>query len=204
MVPNPDGTCSTQVAAGNTLQAGTGTLSSFEAVFTTNLTVDSAGQVTFDLFSDDGWILGLGQQAGGTAQPTYVSGQLSNPPSSSAVEGFPVVGALNVPCCPTQAQVTVNFPAAGTYPMEVDYIECCGGQLALTLGTTAGTPILPTPPATTTAITSVDPPWTPFSGGQSITIKGSFGTSAQVNFHSFCDPTGTDQWAPQPQPEIPR
>ena len=190
VVPNPDGTCSTQVAAGNTLQAGTGDLSAFEAVFTTNLTVDSAGQVTLDFFSDDGWILGLGQQAGGTAQPTYVSGQLSNPPSSSPVEGFPVVGALNVPCCPTQAQVTVNFPAAGTYPMEVDYIECCGGQLALTLGTTAGTPILPTPPATTTAITSVDPPWTPFSGGQSITIKGSFGTSAQVNFHSFCDPTG--------------
>ena len=52
-----------------------------------------------------------------------------------------MVGALNGPSAPTQAQVTVNFPAAGSYPLEVDYTECCGGELALTLGTTAGNPI---------------------------------------------------------------
>ena len=144
VIPNPDGTCSTQVAAGNGVEAGTGGLNTFEAVFQTNLTVDSAAQVTFNFFSDDGWILGLGKQQGRTAQPTYVSGELSNPPPMSPIQGYPVVGALNGPSAPTQAQVTVNFPAAGTYPMEVDYTECCGGQLALTLGTTAGNPIPPT------------------------------------------------------------
>jgi hypothetical protein len=145
VVPNSDGSCSTLVAAGNGVQAGTGSLYTFEAVFQSTLTVDSPAQVTFNFFSDDGWILGLGQQQGGTAQPTYVSGQLSNAPSTSPVLGYPVVGALNGPSAPTQAQVTVNFPAAGIYPMELDYTECCGGQLALTMGTTAGNPILPTP-----------------------------------------------------------
>lgn len=143
VIPNGDGTCSTQVVAGAGLQAGVGSLNSFEATLTADLTVGSAAQVTFNFFSDDGWILGLGRQQGGSAQPTYVSGQLSNPPPSSEVEGFPVVGALNGPSSPTQAQVTVDFPAAGTYPMEVDYTECCGGQLSLTLGTTAGNPIPP-------------------------------------------------------------
>jgi hypothetical protein len=146
VIPNGDAqTCSTRVAAGNGLEAGTGDLTTFEAVMQAKLTVGSAAQVTFNFFSDDGWILGLGQREGGTIQPTYVSGQLSNPPPSSPVRGFPVVGALNGPSAPTQAQVTVNFPAAGVYPMEIDYTECCGGQLALTLGTTAGNPILPGP-----------------------------------------------------------
>ena len=141
VIPNSDGSCSTLVAAGNGMQAGTGSLNMFEAVFQSTLTVDSPAQVTFNFFSDDGWILGLGQQQRGTAQPTYVSGQLSNAPSTSPVLGYPVVGALNGPSAPTQAQVTVNFPAAGIYPMELDYTECCGGQLALTMGTTAGNPI---------------------------------------------------------------
>lgn len=141
VIPNPDGTCSTQVAQGNGQQAGTGSLYQFEAVFQANLNISAPGQVTFNFFSDDGWTLGLGPQSGGANQPTYVSGQLSNAPAASAVQSYPVVGALNGPSSPNQAQVTVNFPAAGTYPVEVDYTECCGGQLALTLGTTAGNPI---------------------------------------------------------------
>jgi hypothetical protein len=152
VIPKPDGTCSTQVAG----QAGVNSLFTFEAVFQTTLTISAPGQVTFNFFSDDGWVLGLGHQTGGSAQPTYSSGSLSDAPPSSAVKGYPVVGAYNQVTAPVQAQVTVNFPAAGTYPTEVDYTECCAGQLALTLGTTAGNPILPGPPGLSCAPTSAN------------------------------------------------
>jgi hypothetical protein len=147
------GTCSTVIAQGNGQQAGVGNLGQFEAVFSATLTIDAPGQVTFNFFSDDGWMLGAGQQVNGTAQPTYVSGAFTGAPTGcigqtcgtlpSPVHSYTVVGAYNTNSSPTQQQVTVNFPSAGTYPIEVDYTECCGGQLALTLGTTAGNPILP-------------------------------------------------------------
>ena len=94
VIPNSDGACSTQVAEGNGLQAGVNNpncqntpsspcLFTFEAVFLANLNISAPGQVTFNFFSDDGWVLGLGSQSGN--QPTYVSGEMSNPPSSTPV-----------------------------------------------------------------------------------------------------------------------
>jgi hypothetical protein len=145
VIPNPDGTCSVLGAAGNGFQAGTGTLFTFEAVFTANLNVSSAGQFTFNVFSDDGFVLAIGPQ--GTNQPTRVSGPMVNPPPSgtSFVKGYPVLGALNVPTSPVANDITVNFPAAGSYPMEFDYTECCGGQESLTLAV-SGTIVPPPPP----------------------------------------------------------
>jgi hypothetical protein len=142
VIPNPDGTCSGVPAQGNGYEPGPGgSPGTFEASFVTSLSISAPGSVTFNFFSDDGWVLGIGPQ--GNSQPTYSSGAYQNAPATTAVKSYPVVGAYNVPTAPTQAQVTVNFPAAGTYPTEVDYSECCGGQLALTLGTTAGNPIPP-------------------------------------------------------------
>jgi hypothetical protein len=164
VVPNPDGTCSTLVAQGNGQQAGcslsspppcapnTSNLVQFEAAFGATLTVAAAGQVTFNFFSDDGWILGIGQQVGGSAQPTYVSGSLYNAPATSPLHGYLVVGAYNTNTAPVQQQVTVNFPNAGTYPIEVDYTECCGGQLSLVLGTTFSNPIPPSAPPCTSKV----------------------------------------------------
>jgi hypothetical protein len=161
VVPQPDGTCTTNPAQGlggqfglTVEQAGLNDLFTFQAIFTANLTVGAQGQVTFNLYSDDGWMLGAGQRQGGTEQPSYVSGSMVNPLSSSPLQKLPVVGSFNVPSAPAQNQVTVSFPAAGTYPIEIDYTECCGGQLALVLGTTFGNPIPPSP--------SCDP--TPVSG----------------------------------------
>jgi hypothetical protein len=161
VLPQADGSCTTVVAQGNGQQAGVGNLSSFEAVFQSNLYIDQPASVTFNFFSDDGWTLGIGKEVISGATPSYVSGQLTNPPASTPVDHYPVLGALNAPSSPTQAQVTVNFPAAGTYPIEVDYTECCGGQLALTMGTTAGNPIPPAGSqgggcATTPASSSLD------------------------------------------------
>jgi RHS repeat-associated protein len=154
VIQSPNGTCTTQVAQGsgtNPPQAGVNSstnssslyqLYQFEATLTAPLTVAAAGDVTFNFYSDDGWILGAGPTSGnGSTQPTYVSGEFYNAPSSTPLDHYQVVGSYNTNSSPTQNQVTVDFPAAGTYPIEVDYTECCGGQLALTLGTTFSNPI---------------------------------------------------------------
>ena len=48
-------------------------------------------------------------------------------------ENLPVMGAYNSPTAPVANTIVVHFPAAGSYPYEVDYSECCAGQLALTV-----------------------------------------------------------------------
>ena len=132
VVPQPDGTCLTIPAEGNGKQAGVGDLDVFNAVFRGSLVIGEASQVTFSFFSDDGWILGVGPNSSG-AQPSYVKGPDVNPPSISPFEGYPIVGSYNTDSDPTQNDLVVNFPAAGTYPFELDYSECCAGRLALTL-----------------------------------------------------------------------
>jgi len=120
-------------AQGNGYQAGVGPLGSFQAVFTANLEVAQAGDISFFFDADDGWILGVGGGA------TRVGGATRNPPASgrTAFQGYPVMGDDNGPESPTYTTVTVHFPAAGIYPYEVDYSECCGGEEVLTMGTAA-------------------------------------------------------------------
>jgi len=151
VIPQSDGSCTVQVAAGDnghgtTVYAGQtgGPLEAFEAVFTATLTVAQPGQVTFNVFSDDGWTLAVGSD-GASHQPTYLSGSMDNAPASGVgpFTGYPVVGAYNRLSSPAQNNVTVNFPAAGTYPMEMDYTEGDGGQESLVLGTTFANPIQP-------------------------------------------------------------
>ncbi len=127
---NPNGTCTTTIVQGNGHQAGVGDLSSFEAVFTPTLFVPRAGQVTFNVYADDGWILSIGPDSNGR-QPTYVSGPLNNPPPFGPFTGFPVVGANNQTSPPTAFTDTISVPEAGNYPIEIDYTECCQGQLTL-------------------------------------------------------------------------
>ncbi|MBI3651403.1 MAG: hypothetical protein HY231_10325, partial [Acidobacteria bacterium] len=123
----------TMIAQGNGFQAGTGTLFVYNAVYTGAFVASAAGNITFNFFSDDGFILGIGNGA------TRVSGALTNPPASgmTAFTNVPVMGAFNVPTGPVGNAITVHFPVAGVYPYELDYSECCGGALALTMATTA-------------------------------------------------------------------
>lgn len=130
--PQIDGSCKTVVAQGNGYQAGVGPLSAFDAVLQSKITVSGPSQVIFNFYSDDGWILSAGTSSDG-AQPSYVSGPLINPPQVGAFTGYSIVGSYNRGSAPTQNNLTVNFPASGTYPFELDYSECCSGELALTL-----------------------------------------------------------------------
>ena len=157
VVPNPDGTCSVIPVAGKGFQAGLDPLSAFQAVFTADLNVSSAGQVTFNVFSDDGFVLAIGPQ--GTSQPARISGPMVNPPPGgiSYVKGYPVAGAFNFSEASNANDITVSFAAAGTYPLELDYNECCGGQLSITLAA-SGTIVPPLPTPTTHANTSRNRP----------------------------------------------
>jgi murein DD-endopeptidase MepM/ murein hydrolase activator NlpD len=132
VVSQPDGTCTTIIVEGNGYQAGIGNLAGFQAVFRGNFTVLTATQVTFNFFSDDGWILSIGTNADGV-QPSYVSGPLIDPPGVGPFSGFSIVGSYNQDSPVTQNNLLVNFPAGGTYPFELDYTEGLYGELALTL-----------------------------------------------------------------------
>ncbi len=130
------------VAQGNGYQAGVGPLSNFAAAFTSEFVVNAAGDVTFNFYSDDGFILGIGGGA------TRVSGPLVNVPASgrTTFADLPVMGAYNRPTSPIANTIVVHFPAPGTYIYEVDYTECCGGELSLTMTTATGSGNLGLPP----------------------------------------------------------
>ena len=102
------GRCETEVAADGSAQAGKGALSSFEAIYQTTVTVTGAGDVTFRLRSDDGWVLAIGPDDAGW-QPSRVNGALQNPPPAGPVSGYPVVGAYNVASPPNDRFVTMFF-----------------------------------------------------------------------------------------------
>jgi len=137
VVPRPDGSCLVIIAEGNGQQAGVenaaGNLYSFNAVFRGQLSVSAPAQVTFNFFSSDGWILNLGPEQNAGGQPTYVSGPMSNPPPAGPFSGYRVVGSFNGSSSSARNDLVVDFPAAGSYPFELDYSECCAGELAMTL-----------------------------------------------------------------------
>src|SRR6266496_1226194 len=94
-----------------------------EAVYTASLTVPSAGTLSSNILSDDGWILSIGPNGNGD-QPTPANGNImTNPPAGNKgpFTGFPEIGDNNTVSGPTPFTIGANFPAAGTYPVELDY-----------------------------------------------------------------------------------
>jgi RHS repeat-associated protein len=134
----------TIVAQGNGYQAGvsntTGNMVSFQAVFQGAFTIAAAGNVQFNFYNDDGFIVGIGNGA------TRVSGDVINMPPQTPIRNYPTLGAYNDQTGPSGHQVVVNFPSPGTYPFEIDYFECCNGPLALTVtqGATSAIGVTPT------------------------------------------------------------
>lgn len=119
------------VAQGSGFQAGANNspLFNFFAVFTSSFIVNQAGDVTFTIIHDDGYILGVGNGA------TRVNGDLEgNVPATTAFNGYGVVAGFNQIGSKT-GSATVHFPAPGTYPYEIDYTECAGSGLQLVLET---------------------------------------------------------------------
>lgn len=178
VIPQPDGTCTTVVAQGNKLQAAVGDMRNFQAVFTGSFTVNAAGRITFNVYSDDGWILSIGPNASG-AQPGYVSGPMLNFPRVGPFTGYTIVGSYNVESAPNQNNLVVGFPAAGTYPFELDYSDCCEGTQALTV-LANGAPIPPTAGLALDVQGIADA--ATVQGVQHITVAATAGQPQQVEF----------------------
>ena len=166
----------TIVAQGNSQQAGVAPLDSFQAVFTGSFTVASAGNANITLFDDDGVILGIGGGA------TFVSGPATggtNPGPTTPFSNLPVTWYFNEITFggPRGFSLVVNFPAAGTYQYELDYVECSEGQLAMTmsLGTTGGSP-----PTGSLAITPITPASIQVGQTETLTVQATDGSGAGV------------------------
>jgi len=99
-------------------------LSEFEVEFYGHIHVNSAGDVAFTAYVDDSARIGLGLNEDGN-QPTDVDA--SGPPTAKKGYNDMFNPGLGV------TTSTVHFPAAGTYPIEIDYVECCGSTLSMTL-----------------------------------------------------------------------
>jgi RHS repeat-associated protein len=132
-------------AQGNGQQAGVGGLASFDAVFTTTLHVSQGGDYSYSIDSADGFLLGIGNGA------SRVNGDFINPPASgqSAFDSYPLVAVSNQPSGGTVGThpVTIHFPAAGDYPVELDYFSTGGPDSSLVLQPSAAVPPAPnTPP----------------------------------------------------------
>jgi len=167
VVPQADGSCAVQPAwsadAGHQYQAGvTGTvpLYSFQAVFTATLAVVQPGQVTFSTNVDDSYALAIGPNRDNPSQqPTTVAATPAVPasaPQTGPFTGYPVVDAA-YPMTGTdgttpQSHVTVTFPAAGLYPIEIDYTECCSSGLSLMMSASSGGASGPQPHVAPTSV----------------------------------------------------
>jgi RHS repeat-associated protein len=117
-------------------QAGVGPLTGFDAVFRGNLLINQASDVSLSLYANAGYILGFGGQA------ARISGDNINPPDAGTTPfyGYPVDSAFNQPGSEASPHtVTIHFPAAGSYPYELDYFAV-GGHNSLALTTGAVTP----------------------------------------------------------------
>ena len=176
----------TIIAQGNGYQAGVGPMYTFQLALFGTFKVASAGNVVFNFYDDDGFVFGVGNGA------TRVDGSNLDMPLTSAFAQYPAVGAYDVSTPPVGNQVVVNFPAPGTYPYEVDYSECCGGSLVLTMtsGATSPTGIAPTGSLTLTpnSLSPLAP-----GGQQTFTVTAGDASGAPVpNLHVGLIVTGAD------------
>jgi RHS repeat-associated protein len=152
---------------GNGAALGVNFLQDFNAVFTGTFNIAAAGDVTFKFWADDGFILGINNGA------SRVSGVAVNVPSAvTAFESYPVMGGYNTGTgADSPRLITVHFPAAGSYPFEVDYAECCVQGLALTLGTTAADGDRVIPPTVSLAMSPYRVDAQPVGSTQSVDIR---------------------------------
>jgi RHS repeat-associated protein len=165
----------TMVAQGNGFQAGSGSMGSFQDVLTGSFTVATAGNVSFNIFTDDGFLLGVGGGA------TRVSGPWYNIPASGMTPftNLPILEGQNTNTYPLSAAMVINFPAAGTYPFELDHDECMGFGLSLNLSIGSNsTPGLP--PTGALSLSPITPSSLPTGQTQTFTAQVTDATGSAV------------------------
>lgn len=129
----------------------------YTMVVSGTLTIPAAGQYTFTIFHDDGMYWGVGASGGNQAVP--ISGPNNCPAPAAtvtALNGYNVMGANNVSGV-FQDTYTVNFPAAGDYPFELDFAKSGNSGQFLAMYCNGQTPIPGTPQTGTS--TPIWPSW---------------------------------------------
>jgi len=93
--------------------------------------------------------------AGSAATYTRVSGINVNPPASGTTvfSQYPVIAANNGPSNGSASAIVISFPAAGSYPYELDYKSGTGGNLSLAVTITQGAATVGLPPLNTLLLT---------------------------------------------------
>lgn len=131
----------TIVAQGNGYQAGSGSLTGFQASFTGSFIVANGGDLVIPIYVDNSFILGIGGGA------TRVSGPIAGAPPFTPFGQYPVMGALLTSI--GGASITVHFPGPGTYPYELDYVEDGAGLQSIMMmsGNTSGNGLAPGVPS---------------------------------------------------------
>jgi hypothetical protein len=122
----------TNAAGVDSSGSGGTNLSSFQIEFTGKIKVSKAGYVQFDLYSDDGSLVGIGPNED-HKQPTNTSGNGPGSAEFTAKKGYPIQFDTNSAQSASDQQFTVWFPAKGTYPMEIDYAENGSGPAVMSL-----------------------------------------------------------------------
>jgi hypothetical protein len=120
------GLISVQSVQDSKYQAGKFPLKYFNAVFTGNFVVKQAGNLTFNIWADDGYVFGIGNGA------NRVSGDYSGAPGDglTAFNQYPIMGARNVDGLSGFSTIVVQFPSSGIYPFEIGYSEGTGDHYA--------------------------------------------------------------------------
>jgi RHS repeat-associated protein len=155
-------------------------MTGFSAVFTGNFVVAQAGNYTINVFSQDGFIFGVGNGA------TSVSGVNINPPANGITVfsqppnvPIPVMSANNGPSSGASTPIVVAFPTAGSYPYEFDYKSGTGGPLAFTVTVGQGAAATGVGPLESLVLTSNTA--SPVAGQQaSFTVKATDETGAPI------------------------
>ncbi|HUI26955.1 MAG TPA: hypothetical protein VL403_12795 [Candidatus Kryptonia bacterium] len=124
-----DGSWSRSVpAVGNGFQAGAAPLDLFYAAISGKISVDGSQQVSFDIYHDDGFILGFGP---GTQRIRPV---VHPPTGNTPIKGLPIAWeALGVATKTVKTTVVIQFEDAGDYDFEIDYVKCKAGAQTLTM-----------------------------------------------------------------------
>ena len=168
----------TIVAQGNGYEPGVvpGNFVEFEAVFTGSFVVANGGNAVISVYVDNSFMLGIGGGA------TLVSGPGNGEPGATPFYQYPVMGNFSTSIGGTS--MTVNFPGPGTYPYELDYVECCGGgggdtlSLMMTAGAPSGTSGTPPSASLTLSPNSLAP--LPVGGQQTFTVLATDASGAPV------------------------
>jgi hypothetical protein len=101
-----------------------GARQNYTMIVTAVLVFPQAGHYTIHIEHDDGMYWGMGNGASRVSGPQ----NCPNPSATlTAANGYPVMGANNVSALNEDSYV-VNIPAAGFYPIEIDYAQSTGPQ----------------------------------------------------------------------------